>query len=275
MKLADVANKPARIYSTALSRREVSLLAEWERERRVILTMDVIRQAVGADSAQDVAWRLVQKRALARIGRGKYLLRPFRTLTRATAPSAAVLAAALLQGEPYYLGGRWALTFHRLTDQQYVSTLDAFVARRHSGRLFGADRLVFHRVHAVRFGCGIATVTVEGVPVQLSDPERTLLDLLDFPSVAGTIDDALRLVGPALRKASARKLVEYAARGSRSSTCQRLGVLLERAGASCRAVAALRERVRTTKSVLSMRQGLPRVGRLNPSWRVVENDARA
>jgi len=273
MKFAGTANKPARIYSSPLSRREVSLLAEWERERRVILTMDVIRQAVGADSAQDVAWRLVQKRALARVGRGKYLVRPLRTLNRPMAPSAAVLAAALLQGEPYYLGGRWALTFHRLTEQQYASALDAFAPRRHPGRRLGAARLAFHRVRAERLGYGIATATVEGVLVQLSDPERTLLDLLDFPSVAGSSDDALRLVGPALPKVSARKLVEYAVRGSRSSTCQRLGVLLERAGVSRRAVAALHERVRSTKSVLSMRPGVRRVGHLDPRWHVVENDA--
>ena len=120
MKSAVAANNRARIYSAPLSRREVRLLAEWERERRVILTMDVIREAVGDDAAQDVAWRLVRKKALARIGRGKYLVRPFRTLNRPTVPSAAVLAAALLQGEPYYLGGRWALTFHRLTEQQYA-----------------------------------------------------------------------------------------------------------------------------------------------------------
>ncbi|HZZ84887.1 MAG TPA: type IV toxin-antitoxin system AbiEi family antitoxin [Anaeromyxobacteraceae bacterium] len=273
MKPAETANNRARIYSAPLSRREVSLLAEWERERRAILTMDVIRQAVGADAAQDVAWRLVQKRALARVGRGKFLVRPLRTLNRATVPSAAVLAAALLQGERYYLGGRWALTFHRLTEQQYSSALDAFVTRRHQGRRLGAARLAFHRVQAARLDYGIATVTFEGVPVQLSDPERTLLDLLDYPSVAGTSDDALRLVESVLPKVSARKLVEYAARGSRSSTCQRLGVLLERAGVSRRAVAALHERVRSTKSVLSMRPGVSRAGRLNPSWRVVENDA--
>lgn len=64
MKHADAANDRARIYSAPLSRREVRLLAEWERERRIILTIDAIRQAVGTDSAQDVAWRLVQKRAL-------------------------------------------------------------------------------------------------------------------------------------------------------------------------------------------------------------------
>ncbi len=273
MKLAESANKPTRIYSAALSRREVSLLAEWERERRVILTLDDIRKAVGSDAVHDAASRLVRKRALERIGRGKYLVRPLRTMNRPTAPSAPVLAATLLQGEPYYLGGRWALTFHRLTEQQYVSTLDAFVARRHQARRLGAARLAFHRVAAPRLGRGVATVTIEGVSVQLSDPERTLLDLLDYPSIAGSSDEGLRLVSVALPRVSPRQLVLDAARDSRSSTCQRLGVLLERAGTSRRDLGALAKRVRGTKSVLSMRQGFPRVGRLNPRWRVVENDA--
>ncbi len=273
MKLAESVNKPTRIYSPALSRREVSLLAEWERERRVILTLDAIREAVGPDSAHDVASRLVRKRALERIGRGKFLVRPLRTISRPTALSAPVLAAALLQGKPYYLGGLWALTFHRLTDQQYVSTLDAFVARRQQARRLGAARLAFHRISAERLVRGVATETIEGVSVQLSDPERTLLDLLDYPSIAGSSDEGLRLVRVALPKVSPRKLVEDAARDSRSSTCQRLGVLLERAGTSRRDLSALAKRVQGTKSVLSLRQGFPRVGRLNPRWQVVENDA--
>ena len=272
MKHATSANKSTRVYSRPLSRREVSLLAEWERERRVILGMDVIRQAVGTGAAQDVAWRLVQKGALARVGRGKFLVRPLRTLNRPTASSAAVLVAALLQEERYYLGGRWALGFHRLTEQQYAAMLDAFVARRHPGRSLGHARLVFHRLQPERFTYGVVPVTIEGVSVQLSDPERTLLDLLDFPSVAGSSEEGLRLVGVALPRISTGKMIEYAARGSRSSTCQRLGVLFERAGESRRALAPLRERVASSRSVLSMRQGLARVGHLNPRWRVVEND---
>jgi predicted transcriptional regulator of viral defense system len=272
MKPADAANKPTRVYS-GLSRREVGLLAEWERERRVVLTTDVIRKAVGPDSAHDVASRLVRKRALERIGRGKYLVRPLRTLNRPTTHSAPVLAAALLQGQAYYLGGLWALTFHRLTEQQYASTLDVFAARRHQGRQFGAVRLAFHRVEAQRLSRGVAAAIVEGVSVQISDPERTLLDLLDYPSVAGSSDEGLRFLKVALPKVSLRKLAEYAAKDSRRSTCQRLGVLLERAGASHAELAPLVKRVRGTKSVLSLRQGFPRAGRLNPRWQVVENDA--
>jgi predicted transcriptional regulator of viral defense system len=273
MNSATNAMKPARVYRAPLSRREVTLLAEWERARRVVLTMDDLREAVGADAAQDVAWRLVRKKALARIGRGKYVVRPLRTLNHPTALSAPVLAAALLQGEQYYLGGLWALTFHRLSEQQYTSRLDAFVVRRHAAaRRLGAARLVFHAARPDRFAYGLTTETVEGVRVSLSDPERTVLDLLDVPSLAGSSDEGLRLAKLALPKVSQRKLIDHGARGSRSSTCQRLGVLLERAGASRRALAPLLERMATTRSVLSMRQGFRRAGRLNPRWRVVEND---
>ncbi len=194
-------------------------------------------------------------------------------MNRPTASSAAVMAAALLQGERYYLGGLWALTFHRLTEQQYTSTLDAFVARRLVSRRLGGTRLVFHRLSSERLGYGIVEAMIESVTVHVSDPERALLDLLDHPTLAGTGTEALRHVQETLSRLAAPKLVDYAARGSRTSTCQRLGLLLERAGASARLLAPLRKRVRMTKSMLSLRPGYPRQGAFNQRWLVVENDA--
>src|SRR5712692_8349909 len=260
MKVAKAATKYVRTYSTSLSRREVALLAGWERERRVSVALDDIRRAVGAAVARDVASRLVAKKALERIGRGKYLVRPLRTLSRPTVTSAVVQAAVLLQGEPYYLGGLWALTFHRLTEQQYVSVLDVFVARRHRSRRLGGARLVFHRVSSERLGYGSVAADLEGMSVQLSDPERTLIDLLDFPALAGGGGEALRMVKQTLPRVDRAKLVEHAARGARSSTCQRLGVLLERAGSAPRRLTKLHKRVVKSKSVLSMDPGAPRTG---------------
>lgn len=236
------------------------------------MTLEDIRRAVGASVARDVASRLVAKKALERIGAGRYLVRPLRTLSRATAASAPVQAAVLVQGEPYYLGGLWALTFHRLTEQQYVSVLDAFVARRHPSRRLGGARLVFHRVSSERLRYGSVATQLEGMSVQLSDPERTLVDLLDFPALAGGGSEALRMVKRTLSQLDRTKLVEYAARGGRSSTCQRLGVLLERTGGAPRRLAQLHKRVAKTKSVLSMDPSAPRKGTFNRRWSVIEND---
>jgi predicted transcriptional regulator of viral defense system len=272
VKVANATTNKPRIYSASLSKREVALLAGWERERRVSVTLDDIRSAVGPPLARDVASRLVAKKALQRIGRGKYLVRPLRTMSRPTAHSAAVQAAVLLQGEPYYLGGLWALTFHRLTEQQYVSVLDAFVSRRHRSRLLGGARFVFHRVGSERLGYGHVASDLEGMSVQLSDPERTLIDLLDFPALAGGGGEALRMVQQALPRVDPARVVEYATKGARSSTCQRLGVLLERAGAESRRLTALQKRVLGTKSVLSLEPGTPRKGHFNARWSVIEND---
>ena len=48
-------NKSARIYNVALSKREVQLLAEWERGRQVFITTQDIESRVGTVAAGDVA----------------------------------------------------------------------------------------------------------------------------------------------------------------------------------------------------------------------------
>lgn len=272
MKVARSTTNAARTYNAPLSRRETSLLAAWERERRVAVTMADIRKAVGTTVARDVASRLVVKKVLERIGRGKYLIRPLRTQSRPTTVSAAVQTAILLQGEPYYLGGLWAMTVQRLTEQQYVSVLDAFLERRQPGRRFGSARVVFHRVNSNRLNYGVVAVDIEGMQVRISDPERTVLDLLDLPAMAGGARAALATSKQILSKLDREKLVAYAVRGARNSTCQRLGVLLERAGMAPRRLAELHRRVAKTKSVLSMDPGAPRKGVFNRRWSVVEND---
>lgn len=272
MKAAKNTTNHQRIYNASLSKRQVALLAGWERERRVSVTTEDIRRAVGADAAREVARRLVNKKVLERVARGTFLVRPLRSLSRPTTASTAAQAAALLQGKPYYLGGLWAVTFHRLTEQQHVSALDAFITGWKRSQRLSSARITFHRVDPARLSYGVANAMIEGLQVQLSDPERTLLDLFDTPSLAGNARTALTLVTQALPRADGAKLVEYAVRGSRHSTCQRLGVLLERLGTAPRKLARLHAKTRETRSMLSMLPGASRTGPFNRRWRVVEND---
>jgi hypothetical protein len=90
-------------YKASLSRREVALLATWERERRQVVSLEDLRRAVGPAVAGDVARRLVRKQVLERVRPGRFVVRPLRALTRPSTVSAVVLAAAALQSERYYL----------------------------------------------------------------------------------------------------------------------------------------------------------------------------
>ena len=256
-----------------LSPSEIALLVAWERERKRVITLAELRERLGP-RARSTIDSLVTKRLLERIAPGRYLIHPFRSLGRRRAVSAPVVAAALLADEPYYLGGWWAITIHHLSQQQYGSLLDAYVTRQHRQRRLHSAVLVFHVLAPDAFAYGIVIIQVEDVPVRVSDDARTLLDALDYPATFGGTRAAIQLVERTIERIDTKQIVEYAARGSRPSTCQRLGLLLERFGAPSRALVPLSRRVRETASVLTFIPDAPSIGPINKRWRVVENDSQ-
>ena len=255
-----------------LTARETDVLARLERERRSRITLDELAKSFGRTQAYEIVRSLVRKGVLSRVSRATYLAHPFRTLGRPWSPSAPVAAAQILDDEPYYLGGFWAWSHHRLTDQVHGSQVDAFVTRWRPARIIANARIVFHRIVPAKLGFGIVEATIENVPVRISDLERTLLDALDYPSLLGPLSDSIERVVRALDKASIARLVSHAVDGSRTSTCQRIAVLLERRGASMAALRPLRKRTRESSSLLSLWPDRARSGHVHPVWRVVEND---
>jgi predicted transcriptional regulator of viral defense system len=261
----------ASTYKASLSQREVAFLAGWERERRKYVTSEDLRALAGAPAARAVASALVRKGVLQRIGKGLYLVRPLRSLLRPTRPSSPFVLGVLLHSEPYYLGGRWALAHHGLTGQQVVSLLDAFVTRRRPPRTLAGARVKFHVLPRRLIEHGLTSVDIEGIPVRVSDLERTLLDLLDHPRTVGGVSRAVELFLGGLPRARLVTLVDQAIRGSRTCTCQRLGSILERRASPGPLLRRLDARVKGTRSMISMVPG-PRRGRFNRRWNVVEND---
>lgn len=234
------------------------------------MTIEDVRAEAGAAAAK-VASALVRKGALVRLKRGLYLLRPFRQLAHRTAISAPVALEVLLRAEPHYLGGLWAYSQNGLTTQQYVSKLDAFVARPHRSIALPGAKIAFHVLDRDALDLGVVETAIEGMAIRMSDRERTLVDLLDRPRIAGGLLGAVDLFRRGLPRADARRLAAYAGKVTRTSTCQRIGLLLERSGTPVAAFRPLLARTRGTRSLISLQPG-PRTGRVNLRWNVVEND---
>ena len=262
------------VYSAPLAGRERVLLAEWERARTGRVTRSDLVSRFGEDLATELSRSLVRKGVLRRVGPGVFLVVPLRAQVHASTPSAAVAVAGLLADEPYYLGGLFAFSFHGLTEQQFLSRLDAFVLRRRARRTMANALVRFHVTREENVMNGAVRTTIEGTDVMVATRERALLDALDFPKVVGGLRAALRLTTPALGKVDLRALVRLAAAGSRVSTCQRLGVLLSRQGAAARVLGPLVTRVQENRSLVSLFPDMPRRGRVNALWRVVENDGQ-
>jgi predicted transcriptional regulator of viral defense system len=213
-----------------LSKREQALLTSWERARKRTTTLSDIAHLTGDSVARVVAPRLVRKGVLDRIRPGLYAIRPFRAIARPWTLPALVAVELLLDDEPHYIGGLAAFTIHRLTQQQHTSVVDVFVVEFRRPRRLGNAQILFHRRRPRAFETGITHVEIDGVPVSVSDPERTVLDALEEFHVVGGIPEAVRLFREVLPSIDPERLASQALETARDSTCQRLGLLLERAG---------------------------------------------
>lgn len=257
-----------------LSARETTILRWADEHARGRLTAQDIRALLG-DAAPRVASSMARKGLLDRVGRGVYLVRPLRAVADPWTHSALAGVAHLLAGEPYYVGGPAALTLHRLTSQLFTSRLDVYVRRQRRPRTIGNARVTFHITADWAFTFGLTTVQIEGVDVHVTDPERTLLDILERTERLVGLRLADRAVREALPRVNLERLVAYALRWPTASTRQRLGLLLERRGVSPELLAPLAAAAAVSRSLPSIRPGRPRVGGVHPVWRIVENDRPA
>jgi predicted transcriptional regulator of viral defense system len=258
----------------SLSRVETSLLASWERSGRAHVTSDQILADVPDHDPYVLASSLVRKGLLHRVAPGVFLIRAMRTAGRPWSPTAVAATAALLANETYYLGGWWALSFHRLTQQVYGSVLDAFVSRRRRRREVPGTRTVFHVLPQSAFTWGVEETLIESERTMVSDRERTILDAIEHPSPYATIRAGLVVVQDALRTAEfdRQRLIEYALRAVRPSTRARLGVLLEDANTPERLLHRLEQGPRVGKETLvSLIPGGARRGKVRARWSVLDN----
>ena len=253
-----------------LSPSELVVLSELDRRKQTRITIAEAKQLIGPAAAK-VVGNMARKGLLDRVGRGIYLVRPLRALGRPWSVSAYTAVEQALSGKPHYIGGLAALAFHRLTAQMHSSAVDVFLAEQRKPRTIANARIHFHIVPIANLEIGLTSVVVEQMPVWMSDPERTLVDALNYPHAFGGAAQGVRAVDQALGKVNLDQLVTYALRLSEMSSLQRLGVLMERHRVPAEHMARIEERVRTTKNVPAMIPG-PRRGRINPRWHVSEND---
>lgn len=260
--------------SPSLSKREVALLADWERTGvNRVTTQDLAKGLdVTSPTAAVILSRLAQKGALDHIGRGVYGVRPMRAIGVPWATSGVVAVANLLDGRDYYVGGTVALTTHHLTEQVYHSVVDTFVAGRRPPQRLGNAWIVFHSLRWPQaYHLGIIHVSIGSVMVRMSNPERTLLDLIDRPDLLGSARSAIATVRSALGMVDVDRLIAYATRWPRRATRQRLGYILDQEGVSRARLASLLQNKRPTQ-VVPLLVDESGHGPIHSPWRVRRND---
>ena len=131
---------------------------------------------------------------------------------------------------PAYIAGWSAAEHWDLTEQIFRSVLMATARRPRDRRpTVGGTRFVLHTVPSGKH-VGLAPVWQDGSRVQVTDPAKTIVDVLADPSWGGGIRSVSEMLEEYLHRDDRDddKLVEYGDVVSNGAMFKRLGYLLER-----------------------------------------------
>lgn len=246
-------------------------LASVLRAAKEVVSIDVASNSLGIDrrEAAKLLSRWQGQGWLRRIGHGLYVPVPLDLAGSEQVVSDPWVLVPALFGQ-CYIGG-WTAAHHwELTEQLFNETF-VFTTRRIRERHVVAQGAAFllHNVSPKRL-FGLKALWRGSTRVAISDPERTLVDMIAAPEVGGGIDHVVECLGAYLRTKTADQgvLIRYAEKFGNGAVFKRLGFLADarlgnqRLADECRArlthgYAKLDPSLRTTKLITAWRLWVP------------------
>jgi len=251
-------------------KRESTLLNNaWLIQKRVFSTQEA-EKSLGWSKADlhAVLFRLVEKGKLIRIKRGLFCLVPpgLRSLKRGYPQNWFLIAKALAGEKPYFISHYSAMQLHGMTSES-IQTI--FMSRLEQRRVPKDLRIPIRYVTIPQkrfWGLEEKWVTNEE-KVYVSDLERTILDILDRPDLAGGISEIARGLWLVKNDIHASKLVPYAKRFDSLAAVKRLGFLMEKLDlGSQEVVHQLNEFVQSSASFAFLDPASKQEGRYLSRW---------
>jgi predicted transcriptional regulator of viral defense system len=201
------------------------VLALAEQGRRDATREEIIRLLGGSPKAADHVIEALRKKGwLERATWGKYLLVPPDQGPDALGDS-NLLALASHIADPYYLGFGTAAAHYGLTTQ-HRNVIFLVTPARIRGRTLGESRVKIINQTSKKF-FGFEPIDVLGQQVMMSDREKTALDCIDHPDLAGGVGEAAAILANASRRFDWTKAVDYAERIGSGTFVHRFGWLLD------------------------------------------------
>ena len=209
-----------------LGAKEAALLTQLSGQNQRVFTL---KDAVSIlnDRPENVKMllsRLTRKKWLKRLERGKYLIVPLEAGPEREFTEYELLIASRLI-TPYYIGYKTALNFYGYTEQ--ISPIVYVVStRRKTAITINQVCYQFVTLKKEKF-FGSKKTWVAGTEVNLSNPEKTIIDCLDQPRYGGGIGEVAKALRYGENEIDLKKVVTYGKRMNNRAILQRLGFLLE------------------------------------------------
>ena len=228
-----------------------------------IFTVDEALRISGIRS--DVLWvmlsRLESGGWIERIERGKYMIIPLGAEKGKYTMHEFVIASLL--ADPFCIAYWSALDFHGLTEQMPRTVFVETTSRRKRPKVnvFGVDYYIV-RVKNEKF-FGNEQHWIEGASINITDPEKTIVDCLDRTRLCGgVIEVAKALAEGGFDK---DKLIHYSIRINNSGVIRRLGYLADHLDLGIDVPKV------DTRNYLCLDPSMPHRGPKNARWRLIVN----
>lgn len=213
------------------SSRSRERLSKLLREGGDVLTVETAVRILGLEN-KEAAKALARWRGqgwLERIKRGVYVAVPLEAKTTAHALEDAWIIIPELF-EPAYVGG-WSAAEHWDLTEQIFRDICVFTARpitKRNQTIHNVPFVVTHAPAAQHFGT--KPVWKKEKKILVSDPARTIVDMLSNPWAGGGIQHVVDCLQEYLKSAhfKERQLIDYAVRHGNGAVFKRLGFLISR-----------------------------------------------
>ena len=243
-------------------------LAAVLRATKDVVSIDTTAKTLDLD--RTVAAKLLSRwRAqgwLRRVGRGLYVPVPLDLAASEQVVEDPWVLVPTLFGQ-CYIGG-WTAAHHwDLTEQLFNETL-VFTTRRVGARRVSAQGVAFLLHHAAQKRLfGLKTIWRGARRVSVSDPARTLIDMLAMPETGGGIDHVADCLAAHAKASTFERalLIRYAEQFGNGAVFKRLGFLAEAHLHDADLAAACRERL--TQGYARLDPAFP-TGHLHTAWRL-------
>ena len=201
------------------------VLALAEQKRRAVGRPEIIKLlGVSAKAADNVIESLRRKGWLERASWGEYLVIPPEEGPDALGET-NLLALASRIADPYYIGYGSAAAHYGLTTQ-HRRVIFVVTSVRVRERQVGEGRVRVVNPKPGKF-FGFAPVDVFGFKVMMSDREKTAIDCIDRPALAGGVAEAVSILATASRRFDWPKAAEYLERMDSTALVRRFGWVMD------------------------------------------------
>jgi predicted transcriptional regulator of viral defense system len=260
-----------------LTPRETELIGRLSYEKKDILTESVMEEYMpqySPSARSKIIFRLAKKGLLKKIKKNLYYYSPIEAGPQGRDINPMLVPALFFPKGNYYVGYSTAYNFYGFTDQifQVIYVLNTSIQR---DVVAGGTRIKFRRVSPKRiYGFAPQKLSTQSgaFSVNMSDRERTLVDLLYFPApVGGAVPASVIFKTEAAdKKTNVKKLIEYLKKFPSVSTIKRAGYLLEQAGISAKKLLPRS----AAPSLATLYGGKNRSGRIDTKWGLIINDTQ-